>query len=363
MRLAHLSPLPLLLLVACAGKDDDEDDDDGGSDSGIWDDLGPGGGGTGGSGSGGDPGGDPGGGSGAPCDTAITPTHPSDEQPDFYHRSPLEVALTAGTGDEVLTLTDADGGAVGGSNANDGTTLTFTPDAPLSPSARYVAGVTLCGSELAEYAFSTSELGTPTDGCSVTGRTYQVSLVGARLLQPAGVTELLFGQAADGVVFSATSQTSSGIEWISGGGSDGVQDACVPTVRWPRASWSDPHFRLGPEDAELHVLGMDIVVNGLTYAATVSPDCSSYAGGVLTGELDARVLAPLIGEELLGAGAGAPDRFCSALGSVGISCAPCDSDGETYCVPLEARDVSATATGGAIEEITVAQVANDPGCP
>jgi hypothetical protein len=354
MRLVQLFPLALLALAACSTKsdDDDDDDDDGGGDSGIWGDAG--------AGAGAGAGGDPGGGTGEPCDTAITADHPRDGQSNFYHRSPLVVELSAATGDEVLTLSDGDGGAVSGSNANDGTTLTFTPDAPLSPSSRYFAGVTLCGSELAEYEFSTSELGTPTDGCSVTGRTYQVDLVGARFIAPVSIAELLMGQVGDELVFSATSQTSGSIEWMSGGGAEGVQDECVETVSWPRSSWSDPHFRLGPEDAELHLAGLDVVVSDLAFAATLGSDCASYGGGMLTGEIDARVVAPLLVDLL---GISDPDEFCATMTGFGVTCLPCGADGEPYCIPLDIRDVSATATSGAIEEISAADVAGNSSCP
>ena len=347
MRLERLFPVLVLMLVACTpkGDDDDDDDDDDGSDSGFGGHDGTGGG--------------TGGGTGEDCETEIAPRSPSAGQGNVYHREPLVLDLINGTGSETLTVEEASGTPVSGATTNDGETLTFTPDLPLTPSTTYDVAVRLCASGHAGYDFTTSELGTPTSGCSVTGGTYIVDLNSSRFVQPAGVAELLIAQIEDDFLFSATSQTSSRIEWTSGVGQGGTQDECVETTTWPQASWSDPYFHLGPQDTALSLMGLELVIDDMAFSATVLRDCSGYAGGVLTGDMDARVVAPLT-EDVLGIPD--PDEFCATMTGFGVTCESCGSDGQPYCIAIEVRDISADVMTGAIEDISASDVASNPDC-
>ncbi|MEC7946524.1 MAG: Ig-like domain-containing protein, partial [Myxococcota bacterium] len=204
------------------------------------------------------------GGDGGGCTTEVAPGYPAAGQADFYYRSALDAGLTNGDGSEVMVLKDAAGAEVAGTSASDGSTLTFTPSAPLTASTEYSVEITTCAAEPVAYSFSTSALGTPTDGCDLTESTFVVDLQGARFLEPAGVAELLLGQLEDDIMLSATAVSDTEIEMIGALGQGGVQDVCTVSLNdFPAATYSDPYFELGPQDTPLGVAGVELTINGL----------------------------------------------------------------------------------------------------
>lgn len=306
-----------------------------------------------------DSGENPDGGTGGDCLTEVAPGYPAAGQADFYYRSALDAALTNGDGTEVMVVKDAAGAEVAGTSASDGSTITFTPSAPLSASTEYSVEITTCAAEPVAYSFSTSTLGTPTDGCDLTGQKFIVDLQNARFLEPAGVAELLLGQLEDDIMLSATSVSDTQIEMIGALGTGGVQDECTESLNdFPAATYSNPHFELGPQDTPLAVAGLEITINDLFISGDFASDCSGFGGGTLAGQLDARTLAPLL-EDLLGISE--PDEVCATLTGFGVTCGPC-SDGENYCVDVLVDQLNAEAQAGALVKIETADVEANPEC-
>lgn len=299
------------------------------------------------------------GGDGGGCTTEVAPGYPANGQTDFYYRSALDAKLTNGDGSETMVVKDAAGAEVAGTSASDGSTITFTPSAPLSASTEYSVEITTCAAEPVAYSFATSSLGTPTDGCDLTGQKFIVDLQNARFLEPAGVAELLLGQLEDDIMLSATSVSDSEIEMIGALGTGGVQDECTESLNdFPAASYSDPHFELGPQDTPLAVAGLEITINDLFISGDFASDCSGFGGGTLAGQLDARTLAPLLGDLL---GITDPDEVCTTLTGFGVTCGAC-SDGENYCVDVLVDQLNAEAQAGSLVKIETADVEANPDC-
>lgn len=326
-----ISAVAALSLVACNG-----DKDGAGTDTGAS--------------TGGDDGG---------CTTEVAPGYPAAGAADFYYRSALDAALTNGDGSEVMVVKDATGAEVAGTSASDGATITFTPADILAASTEYSVEITTCKPEPVAYSFSTSSLGTVTDGCDLTGQKFIVDLQGARFLEPAGVAELLLGQLEDDIMLSATAVSDTEIEMIGALGQGGVQDECTESLNdFPAASYADPYFELGPQDTPLNVAGVELTINDLFISADFASDCSGFGGGTLAGQLDARTLAPLLGDLL---GITDPDEVCATLTGFGVTCGAC-SDGENYCVDVLVDQLNASAEAGSLTKIETADIDANPDC-
>jgi hypothetical protein len=326
-----ISAVALLSLVACNG-----DKDSSGTDTGAS---------TGGDDS---------------CTTEVAPGYPAAGAADFYYRSALDAALTNGDGTETMAVMDASGAEVAGTSASDGSTITFAPSAPLAAGTEYSVAITTCAAEAVAYSFSTSALGTPTDGCDLTEGKFIVDLQGARFLEPAGVAELLLGQLEDDIMLSASSVSDTAIEMIGALGQGGVQDECTESLNdFPAAVYSDPYFELGPQDTPLNVAGVALTINDLFISGDFASDCSGFGGGTLAGQLDARTLAPLLGDLL---GITDPDEVCATLTGFGVVCGPCASDGADYCIDVLVDQLNATGASGDLETITSDDVAANPEC-
>ena len=266
---------------------------------------------------------------------------------DFYFQSPVEALLSEADPSATITLTDSSGAEVAGSQAvEDETRIIFTPSADLTPSTEYTMSVSTCdGASGSSITFSTSELGLPVE-CDLAGKSYRVDLLSARFVQPdPAVASLLFEQLSDDILLVIASASDTELEML-GALSDGIggqQNYCYPSIEFPTAaSFADPVFAVGPEDVTLDVAGTSIQISGLSISGAIAPSCTYFGGGKLEGELDARVLAPLV-EELLDTSD--PDEICGLLVTFGVECKPCSSDSAPYCAEIEVDNITAANAG------------------
>ncbi len=280
------------------------------------------------------------------CTVTFQNENPADGTTDWYYMSALEVALSEADSTAVIDVADGSGAAVAGSTSfsEDGLVAYFTPDAPFAPSTQYTLTITTCGGEGGgSIGFATSELGTPLQ-CDITGKSFRVDLASARFLKPVGVADLLLGSLEDDILVGVTAQVDTSLEMIGAlsNGAGAGQDYCSPTIPFPTASFDDPAFNVGPADTSLTVAGVTVEISQLNISGAFAPDCSYFGGGVLSGELDARVLGPVI-EPLLGMSD--PDQICGALAGFGVTCDACASDGQPYCAEVLADQITADTTG------------------
>ena len=280
------------------------------------------------------------------CDVTFT-TFPEDGVNDFYFQSSVEALLSEADATATITLSDASGAEVAGTiSVEDDTRVVFTPDADLMPSTEYSMTVSTCNGESgSSITFSTSELGTPID-CDLTGKSYRVNLLDARFIQPGeAIAALLFDALTVDVLLGIDSATETDIQMLGAVSESlgGLQDYCTPSIDFPTAATFDnPVFSVGPADTTLEVAGTEVTISGLNISGAFAPDCSYFGGGRLLGELDARVLAPLVGEL---AGTEDPDEICGFLAPLGVTCEPCASDSQPYCAQVEVDQITATNYG------------------
>lgn len=334
LTIAPLLALPTFL--ACGDKDGDT----GGADGTVGD-----GGGT------------------SDCTVTVDSTWPSDGETDAYYRTQVEFILSGA--DETTTpsiaLADSSGAQVDGTSSlnDDGTVVYFYPTDPLTNGETYTATLTYCAGA-PEISFTVGDLGAPLSA-DLTGKGYVVDLDNARFVEPAGVASLLLGELENDILLGVESVDGTDLEMIGAISVDGgtAQDVCEESIDFPTVDFSDsPYFELPPADTTISAAGYDVTISQLSVSGTFAADGSYFGGGVLSGELDARILAPLVGELV---GSEDPDEICTLLVGFGVECTECSSDGQNYCIAVLVEDLTATE-GASLVPVTAEDIAANGDC-
>jgi len=324
--LCTLSILPLLTLVACSGKDDS-----------------------------GETGGNGGNGGDGACGVTVDSTIPSEGSTDAYYRANVEFALSDPDGTATIT-TDIAGHQ---ETSEDGLTVLWVLDAPMSSSTPYTATLDYCGGSVT-LSFTTSELGTEmADTNSLVGRTYIVALADARIVEPPGIGSVLSSYLTQDILLGVNEVSGDSLGIIGAIAKADVspdeQDYCDPTIPFPTADFSaQPYFTVGPQTTTLSVAGYDIEIGDLNVTGTFAPDGTYFDGGTLSGTIDTRPLAPLIDDS------GDEGAICDLAINFGAECEACPSDGQPFCLTLVADQILAEE----LDEVTLVEVGgnNCMGC-
>lgn len=288
-----------------------------------------------------------------PVNTCTTPisvasTLPDDGATGVYVGDTIEVTFSAADEGATLTLLTPDGSSISGTSTWRGPTLVFEPDAQLEPETRYTATVDFsCGNPT--FAFTTSATGKALT-VELDGRTYDMSLDGARILQPDGVQDLVEGFVSADVLVGvmATSPALSFLGGIAAADSDPLtQDACVRTVPFPDGDLSaSPTFKIGPGDSSFAVGDADLTIYDLELSGTFTADGTGVDGIKLSGLADTRNVGAAFSDSAT------EETACNLADAAGVECEPCP-DGENYCITIEIDRLTATEIPGlTMEEVT-----------
>ncbi|HCP44981.1 MAG TPA: hypothetical protein DIU15_03015 [Deltaproteobacteria bacterium] len=302
----------------------------------------------------------------------ITRMAPSADTVDFFFQANLEVEWNLPPTGATLSLTGADGAAMGGVTemSSSGRILSFNPDADLTPDSTYSVTVTWNSeSSPVDFSFQTgsygNEVGADTqDG--LVGRVFNLDLASANFVEPPGVGGILQSQIGDvAILFTMTAESNfdaaaqpglhilGAIGEVEGGqvsqgsctetltftyGVDGVQGTADDTP----ARWSNPQMELGPTNLDIAVQGFSATIENLVISGTFHPDLDDMRGGTFAGKVDTRPLAPELDPE------GGENAICElVVETVGVECEPCNEDGsEPFCLSVVAEDVAADGVEG-----------------
>lgn len=292
------------------------------------------------------------------------PTIPAAATNDFFYRGQMSVRF-AGDANAVGTtieLKDGSGADVALTTIeweDSGDTAFFGPAAPLDPSSDYTLVVQTDCPAAAEIAFSTSSFGEQVSNTSVlAGTAFDLDIAGADIVRPPGIGGLLgtlLGQLGDTAIVIVVKDLNENdeIDFYGGiGDKDAAgnitQDICEPTFSLGDAAtpavFENPYFELNaPDGITISAAGVDITLDAVLLSGAFSADGKSVGGVRLAGQADARTLAPAL-EDLLDVGGAA--EVCSLIGSFGVACEPCDTDGEAFCLTLDAQNIVADAVEG-----------------
>ena len=289
-----------------------------------------------------------------PCNATATTIAPaSDGQTNFFYRDDIVFTVTDGAFDAQVELTLEDGTPVEGTTwiddqVEDGAPLQviFTPDVPLMSSTDYSAQLVYCGGS-PSVSFSTSALGDQIqDPDLLTGWTYTMDLSAAKVVKPGSTAQAMLTLLDNDLALqvNAVEGDTLNITIAATDAASGEQDMCLPSLELGMAgNFSEaPSFALGPVDVPFTLAGYTVMLYDTTATATFASNGTYFAGGRLSGSLDARdVVTALAGRGVLPAET--PEALCDILANVKL---PCDScrDGEDFCLNLEAANISGEQT-------------------
>ena len=301
----------------------------------------------------------------ATCETTISGTSPASGEADFYVRDSIVFELSEEDATASITLADASGADVAGTSSLDGSTVTFTPAADLSPSTGYTASLTYCGSaDPVAVDFTTSDLGGALSG-SIAGNTYALDITQGTFLKPAGVGALLQDAFSNKILVGVIDDSNGELKVegaISEEGSP-AQDLCTETLVFPEAAdfSSAPYFEIPEGDLTLTIAGFTATIYSLNISGMFAADGSYFGGGELRGKLDARDLVDIAAD--LGAGdtISSADDLCTLAAGFGAYCEAC-TDGAEYCLTVEVVDLTADKTDDTLVSRTAEDIAADPEC-
>lgn len=271
------------------------------------------------------------------CDTTIESTIPTAGAADAYYRANIEFELSEPDATAQITTSIPGTQTV----SADGLRVIWTLSEPLAPSTAYSATLDYCGGS-ATIDFTTSSLGTPvSDPAGLVGAPYEVALNEARIVEPPGLGSVLSSYLTEVILIGVTNVSSDSINMIGAiAGDDGNQDYCDPTIPFPTADFiGSSYFSVGPQDTTFSVAGYDIDIEDLVLNGTFAADGSYFDGGVLSGTIDTRPLAPLLGED--------EGAICELAVNFGAACEPCPSDGQEFCLTLVADQIYAERSSAA----------------
>lgn len=277
-----------------------------------------------------------------PCRVEVLETLPMDGATDVFYRS--EVAFTLSRYDRSAGLSIDD---VPGQSRIEEDVVTFTPDAPLSPSTEYTARFTYCeGQRELSLRFTTSSTGAAVDSQSLVGQTWQVDLLSGRIVEPPGVGSLLESYLEFDLLLQAVQADANTLGLRMASGDDqGTQEPCAGTVDLVTDFSANPAFSYGPQDTRMPFGANTVTLEDFTLSGALTPDSSGMQGLRIGGRADTRPLVDLVEE------GGPDDAICSLMAGFGVTCVTCSSDGGPYCIDLLLVDARAGQSATALQEI------------
>lgn len=297
----------------------------------------------------------------ASCDAIARTVSPASAgQTNFYYRSDIAFSVTAGAETAEIALTDATGNPVEGEVWVDNRVapdepmiVRFTPDEPLQAATDYTATLTYCaGSPSVD--FRTSTLGSALEAPGkIEGQTYVMDMSAAKVVQPSGAAQVLLTMLDNDLSLQVDRVDGDTLEITVAETrtSDGEQDTCKPTLDFsmPGNFAEAPAFDVGPVDVPFNVAGYTVFLYDAYSSATFAPDGTFFAGGLMSGFVDARdVVEALEGRGVLPSED--PATLCELLGNYNVGCTACQ-DGEPLCLELQVANIEGKLSDLVVEPV------------
>ena len=276
-----------------------------------------------------------------PCSVTVMSTVPENENQrieNAYYRTTLAFHLSNPDAAAAVAVAGVDGTS---SRNEDDTVVYFTPATSFAPNTNYTATLTYCQSETWTLDISTSDVGEPlAEPEALVGAVYRLNFANGTVVIPERAGAVLAQYFNFSFLMSPVAVNASSLEMLvalADAEDPSEQSWCTPTVLFADGPFdqSDGFFSIGPADLGIPFEGSTIVVQDLTVEGTFSADGGSIEGAVLEGNIDTRLLAPLIIE------GASEDAICQLLQNFGDACTACRGSGEAYCMDLKSIDLVA----------------------
>lgn len=271
---------------------------------------------------------------GCACPDIVAVT-PADGTGPVARDAVIRVALDGNPGKVEFTVTGPDG-EVPGTVSLGATEAVFTPTGLLPEGADIDYTVAVCDATQAG-TFTVGSIEHASSPDELDGNTYALDLTNATWVTPPSGGALI-AQFFDGAVLvgiEAVSDTeldaigASGLETTDGAWQ---QDPCFATIDFEPVDFaSNPYFHILADVVEFTVQTATIQVHDVEISGGLTAD--AVVDGTFAGEIDFREVDVV-------------QDGCSMVGMIGLSCTDCTSDGEPYCMFVEAEDVAGEVLPG-----------------
>ena len=254
-----------------------------------------------------------------------------------------------GNASMVVTLSEPAEVTVTGSIAGttttsaDGLTLTWTPNAPADANSAVSVSIDSCNGT-STIGWQTSDLGATPTAVDLTRTGFRVDLASGTIVQPISgpaLFEFLSGQGTEVLVGLLSNASPSYRLAVA---TDGVQDLCSRTLDVSGGTLDRGWFSFGPADTTFYVYDNLIELHDLSFGGGLSADGTRVGAAWVKAWVGVEPLAATYAE-------GDIDAACEYFGTLQVPCVPCPS-GDGQCLAIDVRDLSGTATGFPIDEIT-----------
>ncbi len=286
------------------------------------------------------------------CETAIESTWPEQGATDAYWLDSIEFVLDEPDASATIVTDIAGQQTV----SDDGLSITYQPDEPLTPDTAYEVDLDYCRGT-ASIGFTTSSYGQPVDDpAALLGQTWSYDLRDARFYQAGYLGELLQTFAERVGLVSVVGVSGGTVDLrlaVADDNDPPGQDYCARTIDVPGVDFTAaPFLAFGPTAIEFNAYLGTIVLHEMMVETTVAPDGGSLGGMVLEAVIDVRSVAEAVDMELT--------ELCDLLEVYGAPCSACPEDGEPYCASTAADRLEAPGVSVTLEPIAEAYA--DPRC-
>ncbi len=285
------------------------------------------------------------------CDFSISETKPINGDNDISWWSDVTFFISDDSLVEAnISVSNTEGDVVEGTTSIIENAVIWTAEIGLDPDTIYSANIDGCEDDRA-IEFTTASINDPLE-TDVSGDTFALDLSTATWVKPAGIGALL-GGGLDMSILVGVEDASDTVDFIIAipEAETIEQDYCLPTIDFDPIDFSySPHFRIGPVDMPLTLMDYLVVIYSVDISGIFVSDGTGMEDVQLAGAIDLRDLKELL-EELLSS---TPDTACLLLGSFGVTCDACPSDGEELCIDVELVNIVATSTGTTIDVVETA---------
>jgi len=283
------------------------------------------------------------------CETALTSLEPTDGAANWYWQEALTLVFDGPATDAAIAVADGEGTDIALSVTWNKTEemATVAPVDGFTPSSTHTLSVDICTQSVST-EFATSAYGSELEegAAALVGNTYSLEFSDVTITEPATAGALLKTFLTEPLLIGVASVdidaetielvAAQGIKLNSG---SYEQDTDVEAWLFPASDFSNnPFFESDADQIELTYTDIAIPVDGFHLEGTFAADGSSFGEGKLSGLVDTRYLHDLFGSDK-------KTYVCDLGFNLGIECEAC-SDGEEYCIYLQAEDILSEIVDG-----------------
>ena len=270
------------------------------------------------------------------CDVVVEGTWPSDGSTEAYYRDSVEFYLSDA---DRYAKVIADFSGVQ-SFEDDGRTVVYEPDEPLSPSTDYSVALDYCFGQ-PSIEFATSSLGLPlSDPESLVGATFLLDPTDGRFTDEGRVGEVLAGLYGRSLLVQFIDYDEGIVDVrlavAEQHPGNPTQDECYRTLDLSSVRFAnDADFLYEEEQVEFAFYGATMSFFDVETGGTVAPDVQSLGGARFHALVEIDSLALSLGFE-------SREDICNLAEQLGQSCVECPSDSGTLCLDIAADRLKAS---------------------